>query len=114
MKAKSLVRALGAVFIAGGIALFASLWIEPYPVPSLDAVRSSWRASDAWLLDRHGEALSRIRVDHDRKRGDWVALSDVSPALVEKVIASEDKRFHAHRGVDWRAMAGAVAPTLAG
>lgn len=114
MKATSLVRAVGALLVAGGIALFASLWIEPYPVPSLDAVRSNWRASDAWLLDRHGAALSRIRVDHDRKRGDWVALSDVSPALLEKVIASEDKRFHAHGGVDWRAMAAAAKQTLTG
>ena len=114
MKTKRVTRTLVALLVAGGVALVASLWVAPYPITSVDAVRSGWRGSHAWLLDRNGEALSRIRVDHERKRGEWVALADVSPVLVEMVIASEDKRLREHGGVDWRAMAAALRQTLAG
>lgn len=34
----------------------------------------------------------------------WVALDKISPALPRAVIASEDTRFCAHRGVDWDAV----------
>ena len=77
-------------------------------------MRGAWRASDAWLLDRNGEPLSRVRIDRERRRGDWVALADVSPALVAAVLASEDKRFREHAGIDWLAMAGAFRQTAAG
>ena len=91
----------------------ASLFIAPYSVPEFDAVRASWHASDAWLLDRNGEPLSRVRIDHDRRRGDWTALGDVSGALTDAVIASEDRRFNAHAGVDWLALGAALKQTAA-
>src|SRR5262249_59995260 len=78
------------------------------------AVRGDWRASDAWLLDRHGEPLSRVRLDRERRRGDWVGVSEVSPALQAAVVESEDRRFREHAGVDWLAMAGAFRQTAAG
>src|SRR5262249_15894668 len=86
----------------------ASFFIAPYPVESFANVRSEWRGADAWLLDRNGERLSRVRIDHERRGGDWAALADVSPALVDAVIASEDHRFHAHAGVDWAGLLGAA------
>jgi monofunctional biosynthetic peptidoglycan transglycosylase len=41
----------------------------------------------------------RIRVVHE-----WVALGDVSPALVRAVLAAEDARFLVHHGVDFEAV----------
>jgi monofunctional biosynthetic peptidoglycan transglycosylase len=41
-------------------------------------------------------------VQGEELRQEWVALGDVSPALVRAVIASEDARFCAHGGFDWR------------
>jgi penicillin-binding protein 1C len=105
---------------AGALALIAcgafalSLGFAPFPVESFDDVKADWRSADAWLLDRHGTALSRVRIDHGHRRGDWVALEEVSPALVDAVIASEDRRFHAHAGVDWLGMLGAVKQSSAG
>jgi len=95
-------------------AFAASLFVPPYPVETFAAARSQWRAADAWLLDRGGERLSRVRIDFGRRRGDWTALADVSPALVDAVIASEDRRFASHAGVDWRGLAGAARQTSRG
>lgn len=104
-------KVLGALGLALGLAGFVFLVLlhqEPFPVPGFDSVKAQWRSSDAWLLDRNGEPLSRVRVDRDRRRGEWVALSEVSPALVDSMLAAEDRRFRKHGGVDWLAMAGAL------
>ena len=61
-----------AVALSIGVALVAilvaSLLVPPYPVPAFTDVRSQWRAADAWLLDRNGERLSRVRLDFARRR----------------------------------------------
>ncbi|APV52525.1 penicillin-binding protein 1C [Betaproteobacteria bacterium GR16-43] len=101
--------AAASLVVAIGFA--SSFAVAPYPVAAFTDVRSQWRAADAWLLDRHGEPLSRVRIDRERRRGEWVALGDVSPALVDSVVASEDKRFRGHEGVDWLGMLGAARQT---
>jgi penicillin-binding protein 1C len=111
---RRLVAAGVALAALAALALAASLVVAPYPVPTFEAVRADWRSSDAWLVDRHGEPLSRLRIDRQRRRGDWVALGDASPALIDALLASEDRRFHEHRGIDWRALGGAVRQWLAG
>jgi penicillin-binding protein 1C len=80
--------------------------IPAYEVISYEDVKASWHSSDAWLLDRDGEPLSRVRLDRTRRRGDWTALADVSPAFVAAALQAEDRRFRSHPGVDWRAFAG--------
>jgi penicillin-binding protein 1C len=86
----------------------------PIVVPSFAAVRAAYRPSDAQLLDRHGAVLHELRVDRSRRRLDWCALEDASPALQAAVIASEDHRFFRHAGVDWRALIGAGLRALVG
>lgn len=83
-----------------------------YALPSFDEVRSGWRSSDWVLLGRDGEPLQRTRNDTSERRGDWVALQDVSPALREAIVVSEDKRFYEHSGVDWRGAAAAAWANL--
>ena len=110
-------RAWHWTFALAGLAaaaLAGSLAIAPYPVEDFASVKNAWRASDAWLLDRHGEPLSRVRIDHERRRGDWVALDAVSPPLTALVIQSEDRRFREHSGVDWLAVPAALRQTLSG
>jgi len=104
-----------ALVLAGLAAAFAGfLHTAPFEVVSFAAARAEWRSSDAWLLDRNGEPLSRVRIDRTRRRGDWVELSQVSPALIEAVLAAEDRRFRTHGGVDWLGLAGAFRETRAG
>ncbi|WP_250534155.1 penicillin-binding protein 1C [Caballeronia sp. AZ10_KS36] len=83
-----------------------------HAAPSFDDVRANWRSSDWLLLDRNGETLQRTRIDASARRGDWIALADVSPALREAIVVSEDKRFYEHAGVDWRGAAAAAWANL--
>ncbi len=75
---------------------------------TFDAVKSRFKPSDSLILDRNGELLQRVRTDMSVRRGRWVALADVSPALREALLFSEDKRFYEHSGVDWRAVSAAA------
>jgi penicillin-binding protein 1C len=99
------------VAVAAAIGLLAT---RPAPLPQFAAVRAAWVPSDAWLLDRHGEVLDSRRLDASARRLEWTPLAAVSPALVAAVVEGEDRRFHAHRGVDWRATLGALRDAARG
>ena len=90
-------------------AVTAWLLMPAFGVADFGAVRAGYVPSDAWLLDRHGALLDRERIDFGVRRLDWVPLADVSPALLDAIVAGEDQRFHQHGGVDWRAVASALA-----
>jgi len=77
-------------------------------MPSFNEVKADFRPSDTLILDRHGEILQRQRTDASVRRGQWVALADVSPALRTALVLSEDRRFYEHSGVDWRAVSSAA------
>jgi penicillin-binding protein 1C len=108
------VRRALAFLCAATVAAAVSLAVAPYDVPPFHLVKSGWSSSDAWLLDRRGEPLSRVRLDMVQRRGEWTALEDVSPALVGAVMVSEDRRFPGHAGVDWFGLAGAAWDTGSG
>jgi penicillin-binding protein 1C len=87
------------------LALFTTLTLTP---PSFDDVRRHWRPSDARVLDRHGEVIHEVRLDERRRRLAWTGLGEISPALVGAVLASEDRRFYGHHGVDPWALTAAT------
>jgi penicillin-binding protein 1C len=82
-------------------------------LPTYAEVRAAHTPSEAWVLDRHGHLLQTVRVDKTRRRLPWVSLADLSPAMTDALIASEDKRFMSHAGVDWVAMVSAMWDNLA-
>jgi penicillin-binding protein 1C len=77
-------------------------------LPAFDEVKAAHRPSDVTLLDRHGTPIQTLRVDLSVRRLPWVALEDMSPALLQAVVLSEDRRFYEHSGVDWGAVARSV------
>jgi penicillin-binding protein 1C len=91
------------------IALYS---VAAWPGSNFNDVKAGWRPSDTVILDRHGELLHRLRTNHQLRRGQWVALADVSPALRTALVLSEDKRFYQHSGVDWQAVTAAAWANL--
>nr|WP_249041347.1 penicillin-binding protein 1C [Comamonas kerstersii] len=77
-------------------------------LPSFQEVRSSHQSSETLFLSREGEVLQRQRTDFSVRRGQWIALQDVSPALLLALLVSEDQRFYAHSGVDWKSVSAAA------
>ena len=77
-------------------------------LPGFADVKAAHRSSDLTLLDRHGEPVQTLRTDTSVRRLPWVALADISPALLQSIVLSEDRNFYAHSGVDWGAVAGSA------
>ncbi len=77
-------------------------------VPSFEAVRAAHAPSDVPLLARDGSVIQTVRTDATVRRGPWLALADISPALREAIVLSEDRRFWDHAGVDWQALAASA------
>ena len=95
-------RAWLALWVLGSLALPA------HALPGFAEVRAAHTGSETRVLDRHGELLQRQRTDATRRQGDWVGLAEVSPALRQALVYSEDRRFWEHAGVDWQAVAAAA------
>lgn len=98
-----------------GVAALAWLALPAWALPTFNEVRTGFRSSETLVLSREGEVVQRVRTDASVRRGQWQALADMSPALRQALVLSEDKRFFEHSGVDWRAArwrryAGAAAP----
>jgi penicillin-binding protein 1C len=74
-------------------------------LPSYAEVRAAHRPSDLTLLDRGGTPVQTLRMDRSVRRLPWVPLQDMSPALLQAIVLSEDRRFWEHSGIDWQAVA---------
>lgn len=93
------------------LVLFVSLALlngQASALPSFAEVRSAYIASDAWLLARDGRPIQSQRVDMKVRRLPWTRVEEVSPALLRALLASEDRRFYEHAGVDWAAAAASA------
>ncbi len=77
-------------------------------LPSFDAVRAAHAPTDIALLSRQGVPLQQVRINSAVRRGPWMSVADISPALRHALVLSEDRRFWDHHGVDWRAMAASA------
>ncbi len=102
LTARAAAKCLAALVLAGAVGQPA------WALASFDEVRRDFHPSDTLVLDRDGAALQRVRTDATVRRGRWIALADVSPALRTAMVLSEDRRFYEHSGVDWRAVSAAA------
>ena len=92
--------------------LIAATAHSTWATGTFNQIKADYKPSDTQILSREGELLHRLRVDASVRRGQWVALADVSPALRTALVLSEDKRFYEHSGVDWRAVSAAAWANL--
>ena len=77
-------------------------------VPAYESVSDDWlRKTDlaVTFLDRHGREIGRRGILHD----DSVPLSQMPPYLLQAVLATEDRRFYSHFGIDLVGTARALA-----
>lgn len=109
MRARYIGVAIAAV---GAVLLMLATW--PPTLPSHARVVAAFRPSEAWLYDRHGTLIDSQRVDFHARRLAWVPLPRIAPVVRSAIVASEDKRFRDHGGVDLLALANATWARLTG
>jgi penicillin-binding protein 1A len=55
-----------------------------------------------------------VMAEYKRVNRQWVRLRAISPHVIDALIATEDRRFYQHHGIDLRRLAGAAFNTLKG
>lgn len=83
-------------------------------LPAFADIKNGFHSSYAELQDRNGVFLHARRLDLQSNRLHWVALKDISPALVEALVFTEDREFYEHHGIDWSATALATFKLVTG
>ncbi|RZI66687.1 MAG: penicillin-binding protein, partial [Variovorax sp.] len=82
-----------------------------YPfTPSIGNIKKSKQESPTIVLSADGQELAVFK----RANRDWVKLDDVSPHAVEALLATEDRRFYDHVGIDFVRTAKAALNTAKG
>jgi penicillin-binding protein 1C len=96
------------MLVISGLCLMSFLFYQYYRIaatlPDINDLRS--RASSfetTRILDRYGNTLYEI-IDPNAGRRTYVPLSRISPYLVAATVATEDKDFYSHPGVDLAAI----------
>ncbi len=103
-------KALALVPVACVAALAAYVAVL-YPLtPSIGDIRKAKQESPSVVLSADGKQLAVFR----RANRDWVKLSDISPKVTAALLATEDKRFYDHHGIDFVRTAKAVMNTMTG
>ena len=91
-----------AVEIADELATFGTLGAVlalVLALPAFERVSADWRHQDTFavtILDRYGEEIGRRGV----LQNDSVPLSEMPDYLIQATLATEDRRFYSHFGID--------------
>ncbi len=78
--------------------------------PSISDIRKARFERPAQVLSSDGKELAVFKWANR----DWVKLSEISPSVVDALIATEDHRFYEHHGLDLRRTASAALHTFSG
>lgn len=90
-------RRLSFFFFFLFLSLLFCFWLNPFPEPSL--LKRMRDRQSVKIFDRNGVLLREI-LPREGGRRRPVGLSDVSEELIALLIATEDRRFYYHPGVD--------------
>ena len=93
------------------VVLFAIYVAALFPLtPAIEDVKQARAARPTVVLSADGRELANFEQGLQEK----VRLSQVSPNVVNALIATEDHRFYEHHGVDFTRIGGAMLANLKG
>ena len=98
-----------AAFVVPAVLLLYVLALIPF-TPSVADLRKAKSATPSVVMSDDGVVLAEFK----RINREWVVLEQISPHVVDALIATEDRRFHQHHGIDFRRTAAAAFRTLSG
>ncbi|HDR9799370.1 TPA: transglycosylase domain-containing protein [Burkholderia cenocepacia] len=97
---------LAAIPVLGLLVLLAFV---PF-TPSIGDIRKARIDRPARVLSADGQLIAEFRPVNR----EWVPLKQISPHMIDALIATEDHRFYAHHGIDWRRTLAAGLHTFSG
>ncbi|KGF72898.1 penicillin-binding protein [Neosynechococcus sphagnicola sy1] len=104
-----LPRSVSLILMLMGLGLTVRLLPYLAPIHAQDLLQDQQAVT---LRDRHGLLLGTL-LSRDQEHTMAVALDQISPLLIQAVLAAEDGRFYDHGALDLRAIARAVLEAVA-
>ena len=98
-----------AALVLPALMLLYVLALIPF-TPGIGDLRKAKSEVPSVLLASDGTVLA----EYKRINRQWVPLDQIAPNVVNALIATEDRRFYEHHGIDIRRSMGAVLSTLTG
>ena len=98
-----------AALVLPALLLLYVLVLIPF-TPSIGDLRKAKAELPSVLLASDGTVLA----EYKSVNREWVPLDKIAPSVVSALIATEDRRFYEHHGIDFRRTAGAALSTLSG
>lgn len=99
----TMVAVVWGVVAVGGVAAFYA-----YDLPDVDTALEATRQPTVTFLAADGSTLATVGDVY----GSLVRLADLPPALPQAVLATEDRRFYSHFGIDLIGLARATYVNL--
>ncbi|MBI1179397.1 MAG: PBP1A family penicillin-binding protein [Alphaproteobacteria bacterium] len=93
--------ALGAG--AAGVFVLVALWWF-MELPNVDKTLAQARPPSVTILDRNGAQIAA----YGGVGGEWVPRSRMPDSLIKAVVATEDRRFYSHEGIDMLGVVRAI------
>lgn len=109
LKAAARQYPLRAALALPTLVLIYILLLIPF-TPGISDLRKAKAEAPSVLLALDGSVLAEFK----RINRQWVTLEQISPHVVNALIATEDRRFYEHHGIDVRRLMGAALSTLSG
>jgi penicillin-binding protein 1A len=110
---KRLAVGLGGPALLGVLAVLAVVAYGLVLLPSTPSTAELQRVAEvrpSVVLSAGGETLTHF----ERANRSWLPLDSISTHVVDALIATEDRRFYEHGGIDLRRLAAATVQTITG
>ena len=91
-----------AIFIGGVLLWYGS------QLPNIDVVYDLKRRPSVTMLAADGQVLTTFGTLY----GETVEIKDLPPELIHAIVATEDRRFYEHGGLDFRGIARAAVTNI--
>lgn len=107
-----IIKVLGVV-VTLGVALPLILFLLVYngffgKVPGEEEIKNIENLEASIVYDTNGESLGKFYIQ-DRT---LVGINEISPFLIQALVATEDKRFYNHHGTDFRSLLRVAVKTV--
>ena len=99
-KAEGIWRILSELASEGySLGVLGALVLLAFAIPAFDEIHTDWRTQSDFavtFLDRYGNVIGKRGILQD----DTIELADLPDNLIKAVLATEDRRFFQHFGID--------------
>ncbi len=109
-KRKKIVRWLWILFLSPFVLLFISLLFVGIftDIPSFEELEDPKNNLATEIISEDGEILTTFHIENRS----YVTYDELSPSLVDALLATEDVRFYGHSGIDLRSLARVAVKSL--